>query len=127
MFDLNKRAEMMIMITLAFMIALIKVMIKEMIDGFSKPPTHELTRLKQACPAACLVEEIAEMAIAVFLYAILMGEIAIPMFLTVSTVGWGTYAILLWPIIPTVAIVVFIQAMFYHVKYGAYPSYLGGR
>lgn len=106
-------------------IILLLVLIKE---SLTKPSKSELAKLRQACPvAAYLVEEIAEMCIAIFLYAILMGNIAIPMWLTVSTAGWGTYAPLLWTIIPTVAIVVFIQAMFYHVKYGAYPAYLGGR
>jgi hypothetical protein len=85
-----------------------------------------LMLLTMMCVPARLVEEIAELAIAIFLYAILMGQIAIPMFLTVSTTTWDTYSKLLWVIIPTVAIVVFIQAMFYHVKYGAFPSYMGG-
>ena len=92
----------------------------------TKPSKIALMVLMITCVRAHLVEEIAELAIAIFLYAILMGEIAIPMFLSVSTSTWDTYSKLLWVIIPTIAIVAFIQAMFYHVKYGAFPSYMGG-
>jgi len=94
-------------------------------NGTHKLPEKELIRLKQVCSGAHLVEEVAEIAIALFLFAELMGNISIPMFLSVSTSGWNIYAAAIWIILPTVGIVVFIQALFYHVKYGVY--FPGGR
>jgi hypothetical protein len=95
-------------------------------EGTRRLPDSELKRLA-VMPAAHLVEEVVEIGIAVVMYSIVMGSIAIPQFMTVSTAGWPTYAALLWVLIPTVAIIVFIQAMFYHVKYGVYPAYMGPR
>jgi hypothetical protein len=67
---------------------------------------------------AYFISFVIESAIGLLIFAIMFGTIAMPQFLAVSTVGWGTYAPLLWAIIPLCCIAAFIVRMINAAKAG---------
>lgn len=50
---------------------------------------------------------VTETAVGFLLFAIVFGQVAMPMFNDVSTAGWNTYAVVLWVLLPLFAIVSF--------------------
>jgi hypothetical protein len=66
---------------------------------------------------ANLIEDTMEIAGAVLIIAILIGQIDLPLFYAVSTTGWGTPNILMWGIINVVAFAVLILLIVDKMKY----------
>ena len=64
-----------------------------------------------------LLSKVIELSAAVLVLGIIMGYVALPIFFTVSTSGWGATNILIWGVVVTVAlasvIMLFIR-MFQH-------------
>ena len=61
---------------------------------------------------------VIEIAIAILVLAILVGVVAFPIFFGTNTSGWGANNILIWGVVPTVALAVVIIALVKHFKQG---------
>jgi hypothetical protein len=61
---------------------------------------------------------VIEIAIAILVLAILVGVVAFPIFFGTNTSGWGANNILIWGVVPTVALAVVIIALVKHFKHG---------
>jgi ABC-type proline/glycine betaine transport system permease subunit len=59
---------------------------------------------------------VIEIAIAILVLAILVGTIAFPIFFGTNTSDWGTTNILIWGVVPTVALAVVIIGLVKHFK-----------
>lgn len=59
-----------------------------------------------------------ESAIGLLIFSILFGTVAMPQFLAVSTAGWGTYAPLLWALIPLCCIAAYVVRIIQSAKAG---------
>jgi ABC-type transporter Mla maintaining outer membrane lipid asymmetry permease subunit MlaE len=66
---------------------------------------------------ANLIEDTMEIAGAVLIIAVLIGQIDLPLFYAVSTTGWGTPNIVLWGVINVVAFAVLIMLIVQKMKY----------
>ena len=60
--------------------------------------------------------QILIIAIAILVLAILVGTIAFPIFFGTNTTGWGATNILIWGVVPTVALAVVIIGLVNHFK-----------
>jgi len=69
-----------------------------------------------------LIDTLIELGIGSLVGAIIIGKVAIPQLVAVSTSGWDAYSILLWGIMPMIIVAAMMMAIIYHVKYGAWPS-----
>ena len=70
---------------------------------------------------ARFVDVILELGIGCLLAAIIIGKVAMPQIVAVSTTGWDPYTILVWGVFPLVVVSAMLMAIIYHVKYGAWP------
>lgn len=61
---------------------------------------------------------VIEIAIAILVLAILVGVVAFPIFFGTNTTGWGANNILIWGVVPTVALAVVIIGLVKHFKSG---------
>lgn len=61
---------------------------------------------------------VIEIAIAILVLAILVGVVAFPIFFGTNTTGWGANNILIWGVVPTVALAVVIIGLVKHFKHG---------
>jgi hypothetical protein len=71
---------------------------------------------------ARFVDVILELGIGCLLAAIIIGKVAMPQIMSVTTVGWDAYSVLVWGVFPLVLVSAMLMAIIYHVKYGAWPS-----
>jgi hypothetical protein len=71
---------------------------------------------------ARLIDTVIELGIGVLVGAIILGKVAIPQLVAVTTVGWDAYSVLLWGVMPLIVVAAMMMAIIYHVKYGAWPS-----
>ena len=71
---------------------------------------------------ARFVDTMIELGLGFLIGAILIGRVALPQFYLVSTAGWDTYTILVWPLLPFVLVAGIALAVIYHVKYQAWPG-----
>jgi hypothetical protein len=60
-----------------------------------------------------------EIAIVLIVVAVLIGGIAFPIFFGTNTTGWGATNILVWGVIPTVAIAAVIIGLVKHYRGGS--------
>ncbi len=70
---------------------------------------------------ANLIDAIIEIGLSLLIGAVILGKTALPTFYAIATTGWDTYTILLWGLLPLVAVCGFMMAIIYHVKYQAWP------
>lgn len=68
-----------------------------------------------------LVDTVIELGIGVLVGAIIIGKVAIPQLIAVSTSGWDSYSVILWGVMPLICVAALGMAVIYHVKYGAWP------
>lgn len=61
---------------------------------------------------------VIEIAISILVLAILVGVIAFPIFFGTNTTGWGATNILIWGVVPTVALAVVIVGLVNHFRKG---------
>ena len=66
---------------------------------------------------AYFISWIVESAVGLLIFAIMFGTIGMPIFLEVSTEGWGTYPPLLWAVIPLICIAAYIVRMIDSAKH----------
>ena len=59
---------------------------------------------------------VIEIAISILVLAILVGVIAFPIFFGTNTSGWGETNILIWGVVPTVALAVVIVGLVNHFR-----------
>jgi len=57
---------------------------------------------------AYFIAWVVESSVGFLIFAILFGTVAMPQFNAVSTAGWGTYAPLLWALLPLMCIAAFL-------------------
>lgn len=74
--------------------------------------THSLMK------AHSLSGMVIEIAIAILVLAILVGVVAFPIFFGTNTTGWGANNILIWGVVPTVALAVVIIGLVKHFRSG---------
>lgn len=67
--------------------------------------------------ANSLSGSVIEIAIAILVLAILLGIVAFPIFFGVNTTGWGANNILIWGVMPVVALSVIIISLVKHFKH----------
>lgn len=70
---------------------------------------------------ARFVDVLMELGLGLLFVAILIGKVAIPAFIVVSTAGWDSNVILVWNLIPLILVGSVGMAIIYHVKYGFLP------
>ena len=85
-----------------------------MIMGFPAKTLPKKTR-------CYLIDVVFELGLSSLLGAIIIGKVAIPNLLAVSTAGWDAYSVLVWGIAPLVVVSAWMMAIIYHVKYQAWP------
>lgn len=68
--------------------------------------------------AYSLSSTVIEIAVAILVLAVLVGTIAFPIFFGTNTSGWGATNILIWGVVPTVALAVVIIGLVKHIKHG---------
>jgi hypothetical protein len=68
-----------------------------------------------------LIDVVFELGLSTLLGAIIIGKVAIPNLLAVSTSGWDAYSVLVWGVGPLVVVSAWMMAIIYHVKYQAWP------
>lgn len=73
---------------------------------------------RQKMKAYSISGMVIEISIAVLILAILVGIVAFPIFFDVSTAGWGANNILIWGVLPTVALAVIIVGIVQHFRSG---------
>ena len=71
---------------------------------------------------ARLIDTVIELGIGVLIDAIIVGKVAIPQLVSVSTSGWDAYSVLVWGVMPLIVVAAMAMAIIYHVKYGAWPG-----
>lgn len=69
---------------------------------------------------ARLVDTVIEIGISSLIGAIIIGTIAIPRLIAVSTVGWDAYSVILWGLFPLILVGAWFMAVINRVKYGNY-------
>ena len=69
---------------------------------------------------ARLVDTVIEIGISSIIGAIMIGTIAIPRLIAVSTAGWDAYSIILWGLFPLILVGAWFMAVINRVKYGDY-------
>ena len=73
-------------------------------------------------PIRCnLIDVIFELGLSTLIGAIIIGKVAIPNLIAVSTTGWDSYSVLVWGVAPLVVVSAWMMAIIYHVKYQAWP------
>ena len=71
---------------------------------------------------ARFIDVILELGIGCLLAAIIIGKVAMPQIMAVTTVGWDAYTVLVWGVFPLVLVSAMLMAIIYHVKYGAWSG-----
>ena len=77
-----------------------------------------MVKKTRAYDTSSLIGWAVESGIGLLLWAVIFGEVVYPQWLLVSTAGWNVYAIVLWGIIPFVALAAFILRMIDTAKAG---------
>lgn len=78
----------------------------------------EYQPVKSGMKRAYFIAWVVESAIGLLIFAVLFGTVAMPQFLSVSTSGWGTYAPLLWTLIPLACIAAYLVRIINSAKAG---------
>jgi hypothetical protein len=76
-------------------------------------------QVRMEMQARSLSGTVIEIAISILVLAILMGTIAFPIFFGTNTSGWGATNILIWGVVPTVALAAIIVGLVMHFRRGA--------
>jgi hypothetical protein len=84
--------------------------------------------VKKKCEVtkARLIGTILDIGISTLLGAIIIGKVALPTFYDVVTTGFDAYTLLVWGIIPLVAVVAWMTALYNRAKYAYQMGGLGG-
>ena len=75
---------------------------------------------------AKLIGTVMEISIGLLLVAVLLGKVALPTFYAVATTGFDAYTVLIWGIIPLVAAVAVLTAVYNRAKYAYQYGGAGG-
>jgi hypothetical protein len=89
-----------------------------MIDEVKVP---EKTTMK-----ARLIGTVIDIAISLLIVAILLGKVALPTFYAVATGGFDEYTVLVWGVIPLIASLAILVAIFNRAKYAYSMGGAGG-
>lgn len=66
---------------------------------------------------------VLETIIGFMLWVILFGQVAVPLYLGISTTGWDTYTALLWSFLMFIVLAAFVARVFESAKRGYAPVF----
>jgi hypothetical protein len=75
---------------------------------------------------AHLIGTVLDIGISTLLGAIVIGKVALPTFYAVSTAGFDAYTVLVFGLIPLVAVAAWMIALYNRAKYAYQMSGMGG-
>lgn len=79
--------------------------------------TH-VASAREAFAARDMAGSVMDIAIAILFAAIVLGYVALPIFFTTNTTGWGATNILIWGVIPTLSIAGILIIVIQHIRKG---------
>jgi hypothetical protein len=87
-----------------------------------------ITEPKKKCKVtkARLIGTILDIGISTLLGAIIIGKVALPTFYDVATTGFDAYTLLIWGVMPLVAVVAWMTALYNRAKYAYQMGGIGG-
>ena len=72
---------------------------------------------KKYLKAYSLSGKAIELGVVLLILAIIIGQIALPIFFSTNTTGWGATNILVWGTLPTITLAAFVIGIFAYFKY----------
>jgi hypothetical protein len=94
-----------------------------------KPDMNELPvekNEKEATLKARLIPLVIDIGVSTLMGAIIIGKVALPTFYAVSTSGFDAYTILLWGVMPLVAVAAWMTGLYNRAKYAYAMGGVGG-
>jgi hypothetical protein len=82
------------------------------------------TRMKTT--EAKLIGTVLEIGISLLLGAVVIGKVSLPAFYAVATTGFDVYTLLVWGIVPLVAVAAMLTAIYNRAKYAYSMGGTGG-
>jgi hypothetical protein len=77
---------------------------------------EKLALKEKALKARDMAGSVMDISIAILFAAIVLGYVALPIFFSTNTTGWGATNILIWGVIPTLSVAGILIIIIQHVR-----------